>query len=348
MDYLLGQQFPESGKFTLKIHIALSKEIDRRIGHAPAGETDDDACDTYLPNRRHTREQSVITPGMRERKVDYLSAVDARTSNFFRQWFQGGSPREVRWAAPALMRDYASRSSRARWSECLLTEHSGRWEESSDEEVFQRIFKTIQNPIWEDNNLAYRIATHLYKFEQYGVPQARHRILVVGLRDDLNINFEVPDPARYGDYDVSARNAIENPPIREGAPNHELPCHSQEVVERLSHILPGQNVSNASSFSKRNFARRETHSHRAYRRLASDKPAYTVTASGGGGTHLHHWNENRALTNRELARLQCFPDKFIFMGSKGEIRKQVGNAVPPAAATIIGVELLHSLSLSGD
>ena len=52
-----------------------------------------------------------------------------------------------------------------------------------------------------------------------------------------------------------------------------------------------------------------------YKRLDPNKPAYTVTGSGGGGTHVYHWKEPRALTNRERARLQTFPDDFKFHGS---------------------------------
>ena len=64
-----------------------------------------------------------------------------------------------------------------------------------------------------------------------------------------------------------------------------------------------------------------------YKRLDPNKPAYTITGSGGGGTHVYHWKENRALTNRERARLQTFPD-FEFFGSKESVRKQIGMAVP--------------------
>ena len=67
-----------------------------------------------------------------------------------------------------------------------------------------------------------------------------------------------------------------------------------------------------------------------YRRLDRNKPSYTVIASGGGGTWGYHYEENRPLTNRERARLQGFPDDFIFYGSNAEVRRQIGNAVPPA------------------
>ena len=81
-----------------------------------------------------------------------------------------------------------------------------------------------------------------------------------------------------------------------------------------------------------------------YKRLDPDKPAYTVTGSGGGGTHIYHWEENRALTNRERARLQTFPDTYVFHGSKESVRKQIGMAVPCDGARIIFEAILKTFA----
>jgi len=73
-----------------------------------------------------------------------------------------------------------------------------------------------------------------------------------------------------------------------------------------------------------------------YRRLHPLKPSYTVVAHGGGGTWGYHYERERAtLTNRERARLQTFPDSFSFKGKNGEIRAQIGEAVPPLGANRI-------------
>jgi len=81
-----------------------------------------------------------------------------------------------------------------------------------------------------------------------------------------------------------------------------------------------------------------------YKRLDPQKPAYTITGSGGGGTHVYHWNEHRALTNRERARLQSFSDDFIFEGSKESVRKQIGMAVPPLGAQVIVEAVLKTFA----
>ena len=81
-----------------------------------------------------------------------------------------------------------------------------------------------------------------------------------------------------------------------------------------------------------------------YKRLDPEKPSYTVTGSGGGGTHIYHWEEPRALTNRERARLQTFPDDYIFEGSKEQVRKQIGMAVPCEGAKIIFEAVLKTFA----
>ena len=81
-----------------------------------------------------------------------------------------------------------------------------------------------------------------------------------------------------------------------------------------------------------------------YKRLDPEKPSYTITGSGGGGTHVYHWSENRALTNRERARLQTFPDDFVFSGSKESVRKQIGMAVPAEGAKIIFESVLNTFA----
>jgi DNA (cytosine-5)-methyltransferase 1 len=121
------------------------------------------------------------------------------------------------------------------------------------------------------------------------------------------------------------RRNVKNLSFPDGS--NSRPNEQPHVIERLKRIPPGEN---------HEFVRGTRWGVEGkgisliYRRLHPLKPAYTVVAYGGGGTHGYHYERSRAtLTLRERARLQTFPDSFLFSGSKTEIRAQIGEAVPP-------------------
>ena len=142
----------------------------------------------------------------------------------------------------------------------------------------------------------------------------------------------------------TCREAIEEPPIASDAPNNERTKQSPQVIQRLSYIKPGQNAFTADIPEELQLKIRGAKISQIYKRLDPEKPAYTVTGSGGGGTHIYHWEEPRALTNRERARLQTFPDSFVFEGSKEQVRKQIGMAVPAEGAKIIFEAVLRTFA----
>jgi len=194
-------------------------------------------------------------------------------------------------------------------------------------------FKNILHDL-ENAGKGYVLTPHLYKFEEYGVPQMRHRIVIIGIRKNLGLKFKVPAPTTKYNF-VSSRQSLENPPIPENVPNHDLTKQSAGVIERLKYIPAGENAWYEGIPVHLRLNVKSARMSQIYKRLHPDKPSYTITGSGGGGTHVYHWSENRALTNRERARLQSFPDDFIFEGSKESVRKQIGMAVPPTGAQII-------------
>lgn len=188
----------------------------------------------------------------------------------------------------------------------------------------------------------YVITPHLYKFEEYGVPQARHRVIMVGIRKDLKLTFMPPAPTHLKKF-KTCKDAIEKPPIKQGAANHDLTKQHPRVVARLKHIKPGENAWTANLPEDLKLNVTGAQISQIYKRLDPVKPAYTITGSGGGGTHVYHWDEHRALTNRERARLQTFPDSFVFVGNKEAIRRQIGMAVPPAGAKVIFEAIVKTL-----
>ena len=198
--------------------------------------------------------------------------------------------------------------------------------------------KAFSQILREMIDAGYQITPHKYRFEEYGIPQARHRIIIVGLRTSLGVEFKVPAPSGIK---KTAREALSNIPPE--VSHQELTNQSKQVVERLQHIKPGENAWNASIPSHLQLNVPRTKLSHIYKRIDPDKPSYTVTGSGGGGTHMYHWDEPRALTNRERARLQTFPDWFNFYGGKESVRKQIGMAIPPEGMRVICEALLACL-----
>ena len=217
----------------------------------------------------------------------------------------------------------------------FLAENVGGLKSANGGNAIDTIFSAMKNA-------GYRIYPHLYKFEDYGIPQARHRIIIVGIRADLPYEFKIPSPFNFNP--MSCKEAIENPPIPSNAANNEPTRQTAIVVERLKHIKPGENAFTAKLPTDLQLNVKGAKISQIYKRLHPDKPAYTVTGSGGGGTHIYHWSEPRALTNRERARLQTFPDDFIFEGAKESVRKQIGMAVPCRGAQIIFEAILKTFA----
>ena len=218
----------------------------------------------------------------------------------------------------------------------FVAENVGGLSSSNKGSAFRLILAALRDS-------GYKIYPHLYKFEEYGVPQSRHRIIIVGLRNDLDVNFKVPAPITLNKK-ITAYQAIMVPPITSNIPNNEMTAQSQKVIDRLKYIKPGQNAWSENIPKELRLNVKGARLSNIYKRLSLDMPAYTVTGSGGGGTHMYHWKENRALTNRERARLQTFPDSFVFYGGKESVRKQIGMAVPPKGISIIFSAILKSFA----
>ena len=192
----------------------------------------------------------------------------------------------------------------------------------------------------------YKIYSHLYYFEKYGIPQKRHRYILVGIREDFKFNYNPPAPTTPEECDyMSSRSALENIPAN--TPNHDYYQTSFIVEQRLKNIKPGFNAFNSDIPKKFALNVKGAKLSNIYRRLDSKKPAYTVTGSGGGGTKMYHWKDPRPLTNRERARLQTFPDNYIFSGKPESVRRQIGMAVPPYAAKIIFTSIIKTFLNQG-
>ena len=310
------------------------------IKHVWATDYDRDSCETYRLNICPDNPKSVICRDIR--KLDFkilaeISDIDILSFGFPCNDFSVVGKQKGMDGVYGSLYAFGVKALEFFRPRFFLAENVGGLRNSNDGKAFQIILDQLFQS-------GYSVYPHLYKFEEYGIPQSRHRLIIVGVHKDVKISFGMPSPEPYSSHDISSRNALENPPISPNAPNNEFTKQSDTVIKRLKYIKPGENAftANIPDYLKLNVKGAEI--SQIYKRLEPDKPAYTITGSGGGGTHVYHWSENRALTNRERARLQTFPDDFIFSGLKESVRKQIGMAVPPTGAKIVFEAVLKSFA----
>lgn len=185
--------------------------------------------------------------------------------------------------------------------------------------------RAIKQIIKDFQSVGYTIKTKLVNFANYGTPQIRERVLIIGIRDDLDHKaFIFPKPSHSLNNYVSSKKALKN--VERVLHNNEHQKLAHKTIERLKLIPPGGNFTNVPKNSPYYVKGMISH---VYRRLHPDKPSTTIIASGGGGTWGYHYKHPRSLTNRERARLFGYPDDFIFKGSISDVRRQIGNSVPP-------------------
>ena len=195
--------------------------------------------------------------------------------------------------------------------------------------------KAIEQIAKDFAQLGYKINFDLYNFADYGAPQIRERVLIVGVRYDIEFDFYKPKPSRIPENYMTAGEALKG--VEKVIYNNELINIKEKTREMLKLIPEGGNFSSIPKDHPYYVKGMISH---VYRKLDRNKPSKTIIAGGGGGTWGYHYEEPRPLTNRERARLFGYPDDFIFEGSITEVRRQIGNSVPPIAAKVVAESLL--------
>lgn len=175
--------------------------------------------------------------------------------------------------------------------------------------------------------IGYSISIAILESAAYGVPQLRPRAIFIANRVGMPNPYPKPQlsPEKYKPIESAIADLPEWTPIPEI--NHQWTRHSATYMERLAKVPPGGSL--YESYAD------------AFKRQYPGKPSMTVKENHGG-THIHPYL-NRTISAREMARLQTFPDSFIFAGSMKKAMWQIGNAVPPRLAECIGHALIPLL-----
>ena len=185
--------------------------------------------------------------------------------------------------------------------------------------------KTIEEIIKEFEKIGYTVKCDVLNAVNYGVPQQRRRIFVIGTLSKEN-KFIFP---KKNSKKMTIKEALKGLPKLESGetsdiPNHNAMNHSKQMLEKMSYVKDGGDRNDIPED-----IRPKSGDIRKYIRYNSNEPSICIT---GDMRKVFHFDQNRALTGRELARIQTFPDDFIFKGNAGKVQQQIGNAVPPKLA----------------
>lgn len=161
--------------------------------------------------------------------------------------------------------------------------------------------KSLERVLKDFKALGYEISFQLYHAADYGVPQTRERVIIVGTRPDIS-KFIPPKPTHTKAEHISARAAIDD-------------LASIQENPDFNHVWSRANVSG----------------EQGNRKLKAERPGYTIRAECHGNIQFHY-DLPRRISMREAARFQSFPDSYIFESKLRETERQVGNAVPPVLA----------------
>ncbi len=330
MKFKLGELFSGPGGIAVGARESVVDPINKKkfsIKHVWANDNHEDTCKTYKHN---FPEAEVICADVADLVIDELKEIDCFAYGFPCNDFSiVGESKGLDGNYGGLYRygvDIINKFN----PKFFIAENVGGLTSANGGLAMKKIIYDLQNA----GKNGYDLVVHKYKFEEYGIPQARHRIIFVGTAKKLRLNYQVPDITHKKNFRTS-KEAIEIPKIAEGAYNHEVKKLSPLVEERMKLIEPGQNIWQTKLPKRLQLNVKGAKLSQIYKKIDPKKPSYTITGSGGGGTHGYHYKEPRALTNRERARLQTFQDDFKFIGKSESVRRQLGMAVSPEMAKII-------------
>lgn len=220
------------------------------------------------------------------------------------------------------------------------------------------------------DSVNYNIDFKVLDAADYGVPQHRERVFIIGCRKDLNINWSF-DNIEKSSKQISIKQAINDLPSVSAGNNvesykgrrptndyqklmrnpkghitcHFSPIYGDKIQTVINNVIQGEGKNYINKLVDEGKIPKEyrltSGYNNTYGRLVESEPSTTITnnMSTPSGLRCIHYNENRALTPREGARIQSFPDWFEFVGTKKDITTQIGNAVPPLLAMKIATEI---------
>lgn len=194
--------------------------------------------------------------------------------------------------------------------------------------------QTINEIITEFTQKGYKVTYKVLQTYDYEIAQKRQRIFIVGTKGK-EFTFPSPSKKKVNVFDVIHDLPFLNNGESSQIPNHFSMKHTKQMLTKMKWVKEGGNREDIPED-----IRPKSGDARKYIRYDRNKPSFTVT---GDMRKIFHYDQNRALTSRELARIQSFPDDFIFHGPSISVQQQIGNAVPPKLSNKIAKSVKEHL-----
>ncbi|MEG1474712.1 MAG: DNA (cytosine-5-)-methyltransferase [Longicatena sp.] len=200
--------------------------------------------------------------------------------------------------------------------------------------------QTLQTMIDIYEDLGYSVTTNIIKAVDYNVAQKRERVIIVGIRNDIDISYVPPKPY---DFKPVLKDVLKDVPSSWGS---KYPDKKRKVLEM---VPPGGYWRDLPEKVAKEYMGNSYYSGGGRtgmaRRISWDEPCLTLTCSPAQKqTERCHPDETRPFSVREYARIQSFPDTWEFMGAMGTQYKQIGNAVPVEMAKAVGLSIIDILN----
>lgn len=225
-----------------------------------------------------------------------------------------------------------------------------------------RLFEKVKS---EFESLGYKLKYKLLDAVDYGVPQHRERVILVGFKDENNFEYPLPTHGKGLKPYITLEEAIGDlPQIKSGGTNnsfdntfsneflnfvrktdetmteHTAPKNGEHLIKIMEALKDGQSKDDLPEEIRPKSGYGNT-----YAKLWWKKPSTTITRNFAcpSSSRCIHPRDSRAMSIREGARLQSFPDDYKFYGSDGMKRLEIGNAVPPLLSKVIAEQMLKAL-----
>lgn len=278
-----------------------------------ANDIDSDAVTTY----RENISSNIICADIKNIDISDLPDADAVVGGFPCQGFSQANLRRVIDDPRNLLYRFFYKTIKEKQPKYFIAENVRGILSIGKGEAIKQIISDFQEA-------GYITEIYNVNMADYGVPQTRQRVIIIGQRTDIGLDMLFRFPKK-----TNGKNGIPKSwrTIKQTIDRFPDPDKPNDVVNH--------------TYSKYKVVYRNFTAHRP---TDPDKPSPTILARGNGGggvCAIPHYNGKRRLTIRESAAVQTFPDDFHFFGAQNSCYRQIGNAVPPLFAKMLGEELIR-------